>query len=54
MKLDCLLSCSKLKEKTKLEKAGTVGTLSHSFGPIEDLVSMPYLLVHGMLQLGLD
>ena len=29
-----------------------VGTLSHSFGPIEDVVSMPYLSVHGMLRYG--
>ena len=32
----------------------SLGTLSHSFGPIEDAVSMPYLSVHGMLRLHLD
>ena len=32
----------------------SVGTLSHRSGPIEDAVSMAYLLVHGMLRLHLD
>ena len=31
----------------------SVGTLSHSFGHIEDAVSIPYLSVYGMLQLHL-
>ena len=31
-----------------------VGTLSQSFGPIEDAVSMQYFSVHGMLWLHLD
>ena len=30
------------------------GTLSHSSGPIEDAVSMPYLSVHFMLRLHID
>ena len=29
-----------------------VGTLSHSFGPIEDVASMPHLSVYGMLRYG--
>ena len=29
------------------------GTLSHSFGPVENAVLIPYLSVHGMLQLHL-
>ena len=32
----------------------SAGTLSCSFGPIEDAVSMRYISVHGMLQLHLD
>ena len=36
----------------------SIGTLSHSFEPIEDAVqyqiSIPYLTVHGMLLLQLD
>ena len=32
----------------------SIGTLSHSFEPIEDAVSIPYLSVHGMLLLQLD
>ena len=32
----------------------SVGTLAHSFGPIEDVVWMPYLSAHGMLRLNLD
>ena len=43
-----------LNSSRDLEFFISVGTLSHSFGPIEDAVSMPYLSVHGMLQLHLD
>ena len=32
----------------------SVGTLPHSFGPIEDAISMSYLSVHSMLQLQLN
>ena len=32
----------------------SIGTLSHSFEPIEDAVWIPYLTVHGMLLLQLD
>ena len=43
-----------LNSSKDLEYFISVGTLSHSFGPIEDAVSVPHLLVHGMLRLYLD
>ena len=43
-----------LNSSRDLEFFISVGTLSHSFGPIEDVVSMPYLSVHGMVRLHLD
>ena len=43
-----------LNSSRDLEFFISVGTLSHSFGPIEDLVSMLYLSVRGMLRLHLD
>ena len=32
----------------------SMATLSHSFGPIAEVISMPYLSVHGVLRLDLD
>ena len=43
-----------LNSSRDLEYFISVGTLSHSFGPIEDAASVPYLSVHGMLRLQLD
>ena len=43
-----------LNSSRDLEFFICVGTLSHSFGPIEDAVSMQYFSVHGMLWLHLD
>ena len=48
-----LLICA-LNSLRDLEFFISVGTLSHSFGPTEDAVSMPYRSVHGMLGLHLD
>ena len=40
-----------LNSSRDLELFISVGTLSHRFGPIENAVLMPYLLVHGILRL---
>ena len=39
-----------LNSSRNLELLIYVGTLSHRFGPIEDLVSMSYFSLHGMLR----
>ena len=43
-----------LNSSRDLEFCISVGTFSQSFGPIEDVVSMSYFSVHGMLRLHLD
>ena len=43
-----------LNSPKDLEFFISVGTLSYSFGPIEDVISRPYLSVHGMLRLHFD
>ena len=39
-----------LNSSTDLEFSISVGTLTHSFGTIETVVSMSYLSVYGMLR----
>ena len=52
--LETQLVIRTLNSSRVLEFFISVGTLSHSIGPIEDAASMSYLSVHGMPQLHLD
>ena len=52
--LETQLLIRTLNSAWDLELFISVGTLSNSFGPIKDAVSMPYLSVHVMLRQHLD
>ena len=52
--LETQLIIRTLNSTRVLEFFISVGTLSHSVGPIEDAASISYLSVHDMLQLHLD